>query len=121
MPPFKGWQALSWHLINELVAKDFDLVTWQEMLVDHAFTVPVKLFWSDDNRTLLTVPICINTVQFPQPSATRVYALGKAVDEAIQSWDSERKVVVMGTGGLCHLSFAIANVKLLLPVAELVG
>ena len=79
LPPFKGCQALSWHLINELMAKEFDLVTCQEMLVDHAFTIPLKLFWPDDNRPLLTVPICINTVQFPLPSAKRVYALGKAV------------------------------------------
>ena len=48
------------------------------------------------------MPICINTVQFPLPSAKRVYALGKAVGEAIRSWDSELKVVVMGTGGLSH-------------------
>ena len=102
LPPFKGCQALSWHLINELMAKEFDLVTCQEMLVDHAFTIPLKLFWPDDNRPLLTVPICINTVQFPLPSAKRVYALGKAVGEAIKSWDSELKVVVMGTGGLSH-------------------
>ena len=70
--------------------------------MDHAFTIPLKLFWPDDNRPLLTVPICINTVQFPLPSAKRVYALGKAVGEAIKSWDSELKVVVMGTGGLSH-------------------
>jgi protocatechuate 4,5-dioxygenase beta chain len=51
---------------------------------------------------VLTVPICINTVQFPLPSAKRVYALGKAVGEAIAAWDSDLKVVVMGTGGLSH-------------------
>jgi protocatechuate 4,5-dioxygenase beta chain len=36
---------LSWHLINTLVDKEFDIVTCQEMLVDHACTLPLKLFW----------------------------------------------------------------------------
>jgi protocatechuate 4,5-dioxygenase beta chain len=48
------------------------------------------------------VPICINTVQFPLPSAKRVYALGQAVGEAINTWKSDKKVAVLGTGGLSH-------------------
>ena len=102
LPPFKGAQDLSWHLINTLVENEFDITTCQEMLVDHAFTLPLKLFWPDDVCPVLTVPICINTVQFPLPSAKRCYALGQAVGEGIRSWDSDLKVVVLGTGGLSH-------------------
>jgi protocatechuate 4,5-dioxygenase beta chain len=102
LPPHRGHPELSWHLINSLIDQEFDVVTCQEMLVDHAFTVPLKLFWPQDQCPVLTVPICINTVQFPLPSAKRVYALGKAVGEAIQSWTSDQKVVVLGTGGLSH-------------------
>lgn len=102
LPPFAGQPELSWHLINELIEREFDVMTCQEMLVDHAFTVPLKLFWPQDRCPVMTVPICINTVQFPLPSARRVYALGKAVGDAIRSWDSDKKVVVIGTGGLSH-------------------
>ncbi len=102
LPPFKGAPDLSWHIINELVEKEFDVVTCQEMLVDHAFTLPLKLFWPGDTCPVLTVPICINTVQFPLPSAKRCYNLGKAVGDAIRSWDSDLNVVVLGTGGLSH-------------------
>jgi len=102
LPPYKGNQALSWHIIETLIDKEFDVVSCQEMLVDHAFTVPLKLFWPDEVCPVMTVPICINTVQFPLPHARRVYQLGKAVGEAIQSWDSDLKVVVIGTGGLSH-------------------
>ncbi|MEK9804533.1 MAG: class III extradiol dioxygenase family protein [Curvibacter sp.] len=102
LPPHRGCPDLSWHLINSLIDREFDVVTCQEMLVDHAFTVPLKLFWPQETCPVLTVPICINTVQFPLPSAKRVYALGKAVGEAIRSWDSDSKVVVLGTGGLSH-------------------
>ncbi len=102
LPPFKGCPDLSWHIINHLVDKEFDVVTCQEMLLDHAFTLPLKLFWPGATCPVLTVPICINTVQFPLPSASRCYRLGQAVGEAIRSWDSDLRVAVMGTGGLSH-------------------
>ena len=102
LPPFKGCPDLSWHIINHLVDKEFDVVTCQEMLVDHAFTLPLKLFWPGASCPVLTVPICINTVQFPLPSAARCYRLGQAVGEAIRTWDSDLKVAVLGTGGLSH-------------------
>lgn len=99
--PFRGQPDLSWHIIEHLVAKEFDLTTCQEMLVDHAFTVPMKLFWPN-GAPVTVVPVCINTVQFPLPSARRCYALGQAVGEAIRCWEGDRKVVVIGTGGLSH-------------------
>jgi protocatechuate 4,5-dioxygenase beta chain len=102
LPPFKGCPELSWHLIDHLIAHEFDMVTCQEMLVDHAFTLPLKLFWPQDKCPVLTVPICINTVQFPLPSARRCYQLGQAVGDAIRSWSSDLRVAVMATGGLSH-------------------
>ena len=102
LPPFKGELDLSWHIINHLVEWDFDIVSCQEMLVDHACTLPLKLFWPEGEAPATIVPIHINTVQFPLPSARRCYALGKAVGEAIASWDSDKKVAMLASGGLSH-------------------
>ena len=103
LPPFKGCPELSWHLIDHLIEQEFDIVTCQEMLVDHAFTLPLKLFWPQEGACpVMTVPICINTVQFPLPSAKRCLRLGQAVGDAIRAWDSHLKVAVMATGGLSH-------------------
>jgi protocatechuate 4,5-dioxygenase beta chain len=102
VPPFKGDLDLSWHLIETLVQQDFDLTTCQEMLVDHAFTLPMALLWPDQQWPVRTVPVCINTVQFPLPSAARCYKLGKAIGRAIEAWPGEAKVLVLGTGGLSH-------------------
>ncbi len=103
LPPFAGEPDLSWHLIEELVEREFDLTTCQEMQVDHAFTLPLKLLWPDDAVCpVRTVPVCINTVQFPLPSAARCYKLGQAVGQVIASWDRDLRVVVIGTGGLSH-------------------
>jgi protocatechuate 4,5-dioxygenase beta chain len=103
LPPFVGETELSWHLIEALAAEDFDLTTCQEMLVDHALTVPMALLWP--GRTgwpVHTVPVVINTVQHPLPSAARCLRLGQAIGRAIRSWSADRRVLVLGTGGLSH-------------------
>jgi protocatechuate 4,5-dioxygenase beta chain len=102
VPTFQGEQDLSWHLINKLVDDEFDVTTCQEMKVDHAFTLPMALLWPSQKWSVKVVPVCINTVQFPIPSAKRCYALGEAVGRAIASWPSDAKVAVLGTGGLSH-------------------
>ena len=102
VPPFAGEQQLSWHLIDQLVDAEFDITSCQAMTVDHAFTLPMALLWPDQQWPVKVVPVCINTVQFPIPSARRCYALGEAVGRAIASWDSDARVAVLGTGGLSH-------------------
>ncbi|MGJ5022070.1 class III extradiol dioxygenase family protein [Bradyrhizobium oligotrophicum] len=100
--PFKGDSELSWHLIEHLVKEDFDLTTCQEMAVDHAFTLPMALCWPDQKWPVRVVPVVVNTVQAPLPSAARCYKLGQALARAIESWPGDERVVVMGTGGLSH-------------------
>jgi protocatechuate 4,5-dioxygenase, beta chain len=100
--PFRGDPHLSWHLIDSLVEANFDLTTCQEMLVDHAFTVPMKLLWPHGYGAVRTVPIAINTVQHPLPSAARCHALGAAVGRAIESYPQDCRVLIIGTGGLSH-------------------
>ncbi|MEX8518512.1 MAG: class III extradiol dioxygenase family protein [Leptothrix sp. (in: b-proteobacteria)] len=102
VPAFTGEQELSWQIINSVIGENFDLTTCQEMLVDHAFTLPMALCWPDQNWPVKVVPVCINTVQFPLPSAARCYALGEAVGRAVRAWKSDARVMVMGTGGLSH-------------------
>jgi len=102
VPAFTGDTALSWHLIESLVGEEFDLTTCQEMLVDHAFTLPMALLWPDQKWPVKVVPVCINTVQAPIPSAKRCLALGEAIGRAVASWPGQERVVVLGTGGLSH-------------------
>jgi protocatechuate 4,5-dioxygenase beta chain len=103
-PPFPGDPDLSWHVIESLVADEFDITTCQEMLVDHAFAVPMALMYpkAGGNWPLRTVPVCINTVQHPLPSAARCYKLGQAIGRAIESYPKDLKVLVVGTGGMSH-------------------
>jgi protocatechuate 4,5-dioxygenase beta chain len=100
--PFDGDQKFSWHVIESLVEEEFDVVSCQEMTVDHAFTLPMALCWPDQQWPVRVVPVVVNTVQAPLPSARRCWKLGEALGRAIASWPGAERVVVLGTGGLSH-------------------
>jgi protocatechuate 4,5-dioxygenase, beta chain len=101
--PFAGDPGLSWHVINSVVAAGFDVTMCQEMAVDHAVCNPMQLLWpGGEPWPVRIVPVEINTVQFPLPSAARCYAFGQAIGRAVASYPSGERVVVIGTGGLSH-------------------
>ena len=102
VPEFQGDPALSWHLIEHLVSEDFDPSSCQAMKVDHAFTLPMALLWPEQRWPVRVVPVCINTVQAPLPSAARCLKLGQALGRAVACWPGDEKVLVLGTGGLSH-------------------
>jgi protocatechuate 4,5-dioxygenase beta chain len=98
----KGDPALSWHIINRLVADEFDITMCQDMLIDHAVTIPMTLMWPGQKWPVKIVPISINTVQHPLPSPARCLKLGQSVGRAIELYPQDLKVLVVGTGGLSH-------------------
>jgi protocatechuate 4,5-dioxygenase, beta chain len=101
--PFPGDPEFSWHVIEHLMASDFDITTCQEMQVDHALTVPMSLVWPGGvDWPVRIVPIAVNTVQHPLPSPARCFKLGEAVGRAIASYAPDLKVLVIGSGGLSH-------------------
>jgi protocatechuate 4,5-dioxygenase beta chain len=102
-PDVHGDLELSWHLIDSLVADEFDITICQEMKVDHGFMVPLMTMWPEATAwPIRAVPIAVNTVQHPIPSARRCYMLGKALGKAIESYPEDLKVVILGTGGMSH-------------------
>jgi protocatechuate 4,5-dioxygenase, beta chain len=102
-PPYQGYPEMSWHVIESLIEQEFDIATCQEMAMDHAFINPLRLFWPGQNPPpIKTIPVAINTVQFPLPRPRRCYALGQAIGRAVEAWPTDEKVVVIGTGGMSH-------------------
>jgi protocatechuate 4,5-dioxygenase beta chain len=97
-----GDPALSWHLINALVADEFDITICQDMLVDHAVTIPMALMWPRRDWPVKIVPVSINTVQHPLPSVGRCLKLGRSIGRALESYAADLRVLVVGTGGLSH-------------------
>jgi protocatechuate 4,5-dioxygenase, beta chain len=100
---FAGDAQFSWHLAESLIRQEFDLTTCQEMLVDHGFIVPMSLMWRHlPQWPVKAIPLAINTVQHPIPSARRLLKLGHALRQAIESYPEDLKVVIFGTGGMSH-------------------
>jgi protocatechuate 4,5-dioxygenase beta chain len=97
-----GDPELSWHLINALVEDEFDITMCQDMLVDHAVTIPMALMWPGENWPVKIVPVAINTVQHPLPSLARCLKLGRSIGRALDSYPQDLKVMIVGTGGLSH-------------------
>ncbi len=102
-PSAQGNPELSWAIIEQLVEDEFDVTMCQKLFIDHAVTVPMALAWPEMNPApIKIVPIAINTVQHPLPSAKRCLALGRSVAKALAKWDADERNVIAGTGGLSH-------------------
>ena len=98
----RGDAAFSWHLINTLVADDFDITMCQDMLIDHAVTIPMSLMWPGATWPVKIVPVEINTVQHPLPSLKRCFDLGRSIGRAVETYKEDLRVMIVGTGGLSH-------------------
>lgn len=106
LPAVRGCVDLSWQIIETLVADEFDITTCQEALVDHAVSLPLALLWPKEKEAgawpVEIVPVCINTALAPYPSASRCYRLGQSLRRAIETWDDDRRVLIIASGGLSH-------------------
>ena len=103
VPVVRGDSRLAWHMTESLVLDQFDMTMMNEMDVDHGLTVPLSLACGQPEAwPFKVIPICVNVIQYPQPTAERCYALGKAIRKAVESYDEDLKVVIAGTGGMSH-------------------
>lgn len=107
----QGHPELALHIIQSLQKCNFDLTdllkwppnSWMknEPIVPHAYGFVYHQIMSDQPPP--TVPILVNTFYPPtQPSLPRCIQFGKALVEAIKSWDSNKRVAIIASGGLSH-------------------
>jgi len=67
----------------------------------HAWAFVVQRLMNE--RTIPFVPIMVNACYPPnQPRAKRCYDLGRAIAEAVTAWGEDKRVAVIGSGGLSH-------------------
>lgn len=103
LPPVPGEADFSWHVAESLIKSDFDMTVCQEMQVDHGLLVPLPLLWSHEKEwDIKVVPLVVNVIQHPLPSAMRCFRLGQALRKAVESYPEDLRVVVIGTGGMSH-------------------
>lgn len=103
LPELRGDAEFSWHLCEQLVYNEFDVTVCQELAVEHGFLVPMHLcFPHDPDWPVSVVPVEVNVLQHPLPTARRCFRLGVALRDAVAASDRDLKVVILGTGGLSH-------------------
>ncbi|HEX9835746.1 MAG TPA: class III extradiol dioxygenase family protein [Alphaproteobacteria bacterium] len=103
LPPLRGDAAFSWHLCESLVYDEFDITVCQEMALEHGFLVPMNLcFPHGPDWPVAVVPLEVNVVQHPLPTAGRCYRLGEAIRRAVDAYGRDLRVAIVGTGGMSH-------------------
>ncbi len=104
LPEVRGDLDFSLHLCDSLVYDEFDLTICQELNVEHGFLVPMNLCFphGESGWPVKSVPLQVNVIQHPLPTARRCYRLGQAIRRAVESYEEKLRVVVLGTGGMSH-------------------
>lgn len=104
---YPGCPQLARHIIETLVANDFDVATskvWPSQArngAPHAFGHIYRQVMRD--KVVPHVPVFQNTFYPPnQPSARRAFAFGQSVAQAIETWPSDKRVALFASGGMSH-------------------
>ena len=103
IPPVPGHPELAGHLAQSLVLDEFDLTLANQLEVDHGLTVPLSLvFGTPPTWPVKVIPLAVNVMQYPPPTAHRCFELGRAIRQAVESYPEDLAVQVWGTGGMSH-------------------
>jgi protocatechuate 4,5-dioxygenase beta chain len=103
VPVVEGHPDLAWHIAQSTILDEFDMTIVNKMEVDHGLTVPMSLmFGQPASWPVKVVPLAVNVVQYPPPTANRCYALGEALRRAVESYEEDLDVQIWGTGGMSH-------------------
>jgi protocatechuate 4,5-dioxygenase beta chain len=103
VPVVQGHPKLAWHIATSVVLEEFDLTLMNQMDVDHGLTVPLSLVLGQPEAwPVKVIPLAVNVIQYPTPTANRCYRLGEAIARAVASFPEDLNVQVWGTGGMSH-------------------
>jgi protocatechuate 4,5-dioxygenase beta chain len=103
VPIVRGDPDLAFHIVESAVLDEFDLTIVNRMALDHGLTVPLSLMFGQPKEwPCRVIPIAVNFTQYPFPTGRRCWQLGKAIRKAVDSYEEDLRVVILGTGGMSH-------------------
>jgi aromatic ring-opening dioxygenase catalytic subunit (LigB family) len=106
-----GDERLAAALIDACLDGGFDPTFSDELLFDHATFLP--LHFLNPNMAVPVVPVIINTLTNPMPSAKRCFALGELLGKVLAQ--SEKRIAMIATGGLSHWPGEAKHGKINIP------
>ena len=95
-----GAAHLAEHLITSAYRAGFDPAFSHNFRLDHGYVLPLRTAGFD--LRLPIVPIVLNSVQPPFPTAHRMLAFGRMLATAIAASGSGERVLLIVSGGLSH-------------------
>jgi 2,3-dihydroxyphenylpropionate 1,2-dioxygenase len=106
-----GDAGLGSELLDAFLDGNFDPTFSDELLFDHATMLP--LHFLNPNMAVPVVPVIINTLTNPMPSAKRCFAFGQLLGKTLEQ--SEKRVAIIATGGLSHWPGEAKHGKINIP------
>ncbi len=106
-----GDATLGRELIEAALEGGFDPTFSDELLLDHATFLPMHFL--NPGMAVPLVPVIINTLTTPMPSAKRCFAFGELLGKFLQV--SEKRIALIATGGLSHWPGEAKHGKINIP------
>ena len=106
-----GDAGLAKALIDACLDNGFDPTFSDELLLDHATYLP--LHFLNPRMTVPVVPVIINALTPPMPTAKRCFAFGQFLGKVLQ--DQPKRIALIATGGLSHWPGEAKHGKINIP------
>ena len=102
----KNHEELANHIVTEGEKQRIDWAVGRSFTMDHAFAIPhqfvVKPAEKLLDRTLPSIPVYLACGVDPFMSFERCVDLGEQIRAAVESFDEDERVVIIGSGGISH-------------------
>lgn len=99
-------QALARHIVAEGEEQGIDWTVARSFTVDHAFSIPrqftVQAAERILGRSIPSIPVYLACGVDPFISFKRAAELGRQIRAAVESFDADERVVIIGSGGISH-------------------
>jgi aromatic ring-opening dioxygenase catalytic subunit (LigB family) len=106
-----GDTKLAAELIDACLHGGFDPTFSDELLFDHATFLPLSFL--NPNMALPVVPIILNTLTPPMPTAKRCFAFGRFLGQLLDK--NPKRIAIIATGGLSHWPGEAKHGKINIP------
>ncbi|MFD2641543.1 protocatechuate 3,4-dioxygenase [Pseudomonas japonica] len=102
----KNHEALAGHVVAHGDANGVDWSVARSFTVDHSFSIPHQLVVQPAEqllgKTLPSIPVYLACGVDPYISLRRSADLGRQLRAAVESFDADERVVIIGSGGISH-------------------
>jgi len=104
--PISNHEALAEHIVEHGEAEGIDWTVARSFTVDHSFSIPHQLIVKPAEqrlgRELPSIPVYLACGVDPYISLKRSADLGRQLRAAVEAFDDDERVVIIGSGGISH-------------------